>query len=1003
MKILEIYIYGYGQLENVTIKSLSDFQVFYGENEAGKTTLMAFIHGILFGFPAKQSSELRYEPKHSTKYGGKLRIYHEEHGYAVIERVKGKAAGDVNVMMDSGAAGGEELLKDLLGNFDKTLFQAVFSFNLHGLQNIHQMKGEEIGKFLFSAGTLGTEQLSKAESLLQKELDVRFKPSGKKPILNEKLQELHELKSQLKKTAAKNNEYVELQRKRETLQLENLRINHTLQETSEKINKIKEWKRIESVVKEEIWIEKELNELGAIHFPARGMETVEKINQLIHPYKAEITSITNRVAGLEEEIDHINPDLEFLKNEPSILTLLDQVPIIEQLRMEKQQSERKLSEYEEQLSITREKLHLPLSEDEMLNINTNIYMKNQVNMVTRKQQKLEEEKEELETQYQEEKNELEKIEKQVRSAEAKILPQKERLQLEEQVKERNDKSSLERELQSLQDKIEFYQLENERYQAENNKMKRTRWLQVFLFELILFGVFLYGLFTKQWFLMAVGLLGGIGLVFLLVKGGKHTNEENVWKTINGLREKEKILQEKLQTSQYHDHKSLENRLIFDNENHQELQLLKLKLKQQQSQFEKIISKFEEWELNSAENKERLLSISKELNIPEYIANSFLAEAFAYIEQYKSISREKNQFVQRIKEIDQQMFIVEEGFRSFETRFLQIKGHELHNSAYLLRNKLKEEHEKLIMSKERIKKLEELKEDLNQKLQELEHLQTEHNKLLLSAKVDSEQQFFELGERAKKQEQLLERRRQLQNQLQYSILSGEDREGFLSVADSAELMAKWDGEIQHLQEKWKNVQDEMAAINFEIQVLEEGGVYADILHQFKQKNYEFREAAKEWSVYRLAQVALMETIDKYKSVHLPRMLSKAEEYMSFLTDGRYNRIHLQKSGTGFLVERDDHTVFEANELSQATTEQLYVSIRLALATTLYEKYPFPIIIDDSFVNFDAKRTKKVIELLSKLKHNQILFFTCHNHLLSYFQKENVLCLEKGTVLDYLIES
>ncbi|MCL6572548.1 MAG: hypothetical protein K6T88_12835, partial [Bacillus sp. (in: Bacteria)] len=170
--------------------------------------------------------------------------------------------------------------------------------------------------------------------------------------------------------------------------------------------------------------------------------------------------------------------------------------------------------------------------------------------------------------------------------------------------------------------------------------------------------------------------------------------------------------------------------------------------------------------------------------------------------------------------------------------------------------------------------------------------------------------------------------------------------------------------------------------------------SDILHHYKQKKYEFEEAAKEWAVYCLAQEVLTNTIEKYKNVHLPRMLVKAEEYLSFLTDGSYQSIHLQATGPGFLVERKDHTIFEANELSQATMEQLYVSIRLALATTLYEKYPFPIMIDDSFVNFDAKRTQKVIELLKRLDQNQILFFTCHTHLLNHFQSENVLCLEKG---------
>ncbi len=79
MKLVDLYIYGYGQLENVEIKSLTDLQVFFGENEAGKSTIMAFIHGVLFGFPTKQqSSELRYEPKNNAKYGGKIRIYHEK-------------------------------------------------------------------------------------------------------------------------------------------------------------------------------------------------------------------------------------------------------------------------------------------------------------------------------------------------------------------------------------------------------------------------------------------------------------------------------------------------------------------------------------------------------------------------------------------------------------------------------------------------------------------------------------------------------------------------------------------------------------------------------------------------------------------------------------------------------------------------------------------------------------------------------------------------------------
>ncbi|MFJ7728029.1 AAA family ATPase [Neobacillus sp. NPDC097160] len=1002
MKIIEMHIYGYGQLENVKITDLADFQVFYGENEAGKSTIMAFIHGILFGFPTKQQSDLRYVPKHSTKYGGKIRIYHEEHGYAVIERIKGKASGDVKVVMDSGTIGGEELLKKLLGDFNKGLFQAIFSFNLHGLQNIHQMKGEEIGKFLFSAGALGTEQLSKAETILQKELESRFKPSGKKPVLNERLQALHEINGELKKAAAKNKEYESLITTKEMLQQEMEAINDSLQKMGEKVEKLHEWKRIEPIVKEEKWTKKELKQFGEIEFPARGIERMERLNQLIHPYHAEVISIGERIENLKKELEAIEPNLSLLENESAILTLLDQVPIMEQLRLEKQQYEAKLLVYDDQLAITKEKLHLSLDEEAIFAINTNIYMKNQVEVVSRKKQKLEEVKEELEERYRDEKNTLEEIEKDVRFAESQVLSKQERLLLEEQAGTENDKRDLEGDLKTLEEKINLYQQAYERDLAANTSMKKQKRLQFFLFEFIFFGLIAYGLFTKQWALLFLGVMGCITIAIFMVKSKKPLENGEMKQTLNGLREKEKLLKQKLQSAEYLDITKLENKLMQDNQRREELQMLKMKLKQQHSQFEKIVAKFEEWEVDSAQNKEKQLSISKELKIPEYIAASFLQEAFEFIEQSKSIYREKNQLLVRLGQINQQRAKIVEDLTSFEKRFLQEKGLDLHNSAYLLRNKLKEEHEKQIKSQERLGKLADLKADLKQKSQELKLLQTEHISLLQAAKAVTEQQFYKMGEEVEKREKLLERLNQLQSQLQYSLLPEHVWESYLPIHDSEELITECNLEAQHLQAKLKKLQEEHASIRYEIQILEEGGMYSDILHHYKQKKFELEETAKEWSVYSLAQEILLQTIDKYKNVHLPRMLSKAEEYMSFLTNGSYQKIHLQKSGSGFLVERKDHTLFEANELSQATTEQLYVSIRLALATTLYEKYQFPIIIDDSFVNFDVKRTHKVIELLKRLKRNQILFFTCHSHLLQHFRRENILSLEKGAVLDYLIE-
>jgi uncharacterized protein YhaN len=192
---------------------------------------------------------------------------------------------------------------------------------------------------------------------------------------------------------------------------------------------------------------------------------------------------------------------------------------------------------------------------------------------------------------------------------------------------------------------------------------------------------------------------------------------------------------------------------------------------------------------------------------------------------------------------------------------------------------------------------------------------------------------------------------------------------------------------------QQLQQSLAEVKHQISLLEEGGAYGELLHKYRQLQSELNEAAKEWAKRMVAKEMLQKTVNRFKEDRLPSMLKKAEQYLAFLTNGNYLRILPKTEANGFLIERADHVLFEANELSQATMEQIYFSLRLALATTIYKRYPFPIIIDDSFVNFDHVRTSNVIELLKSIKDNQILLFTCHQHLLSYFQKEEVMSMDK----------
>lgn len=75
MIIKSLEIYGYGQFVHRKIEFNREFTEIFGENEAGKSTIQAFIHSILFGFPTKKEKEPRLEPRMGNQYGENLRLY----------------------------------------------------------------------------------------------------------------------------------------------------------------------------------------------------------------------------------------------------------------------------------------------------------------------------------------------------------------------------------------------------------------------------------------------------------------------------------------------------------------------------------------------------------------------------------------------------------------------------------------------------------------------------------------------------------------------------------------------------------------------------------------------------------------------------------------------------------------------------------------------------------------------------------------------------------------
>lgn len=93
MKIKTLNLYAFGKFENTTIELSDGFNLIFGPNEAGKSTIQAFIEGMLFGFykPYRKRRTYsddykRYKPINNDKYYGAMIIVDDSGREIRIER-----------------------------------------------------------------------------------------------------------------------------------------------------------------------------------------------------------------------------------------------------------------------------------------------------------------------------------------------------------------------------------------------------------------------------------------------------------------------------------------------------------------------------------------------------------------------------------------------------------------------------------------------------------------------------------------------------------------------------------------------------------------------------------------------------------------------------------------------------------------------------------------------------------------------------------------------------
>lgn len=146
-----------------------------------------------------------------------------------------------------------------------------------------------------------------------------------------------------------------------------------------------------------------------------------------------------------------------------------------------------------------------------------------------------------------------------------------------------------------------------------------------------------------------------------------------------------------------------------------------------------------------------------------------------------------------------------------------------------------------------------------------------------------------------------------------------------------------------------------------------------------------EAAQEWAVLAAAHRMIEATRERYKRERQPLVVKRAASLFGGITDGRYDRLVVDGSSI-FVIDTAGRQV-DAAALSRGTIEQLYLCLRFALAEQLATTSPLPLLLDDILVNSDPGRAPRLAQTINEVaQRQQVFMFTCHPWVLDLLTRE-----------------
>ncbi|MDE0401785.1 MAG: AAA family ATPase [Candidatus Poribacteria bacterium] len=294
MRLEKLYLDGFGHFHKYTIDDISDgVTVFYGSNEAGKSTLLAFIRGVLFGFP--RNAAAHYPPLSGGRYGGRITVSDPNGGSHTIERF----SRTLSITGPSGKAPDPKAALGQLtgGGITQDHFKNIFAFSLDELQSDDALNDSNI----YSAGQGVPGLPILLDSLEDRRREIYHSRGRKETVVTgivNKLREIEDSLKDIKKNAA---DYGEKAARKEEIDRELKTAADTLTRTEARLGQVErlqkgwdDWVAMKS-------IETRLNEIPQFDkFPEDPIPRLDGFEKQIREAGVELENVREDLRQADE-------------------------------------------------------------------------------------------------------------------------------------------------------------------------------------------------------------------------------------------------------------------------------------------------------------------------------------------------------------------------------------------------------------------------------------------------------------------------------------------------------------------------------------------------------------------------------------------------------------------------------------------------------------------------------------------------------------------------------